>query len=115
MSVLNNTVHAAFGAIQVSKEKAEAVVDDLIKKGELDKSRRKEAILELLQQAEKVTEEIRTRMGNATSKIDTSMVNAIDGLKEDLSFAKRSDFATLEKRVNDLAKTMDDIKRKLGT
>ena len=43
MSVLKNTVLASIGAFHVTKAKAEQIIDDLIKRGDLDKSDRKKA------------------------------------------------------------------------
>jgi polyhydroxyalkanoate synthesis regulator phasin len=115
MSVLKDTSRIALSAIQASHEKAEQVVDDLIKKGELDKSRRTEAILELLQEAESVASEIRAKVGKIAAATPHT-VPASDGeLALDADFATHSQFATLEKRVGDLAKAIDDIRRKLGT
>ncbi|MFZ1683455.1 MAG: hypothetical protein WAU88_04910 [Candidatus Zixiibacteriota bacterium] len=115
MSVLKDTSRIALGAIQASHEKAEQVVDDLIKKGELDKSRRTEAILELLQEAESVATEIRAKVGSQEAIARTAVSSAIADTNYDVNFATHSEFSTLEKRVADLAKAIDDIRRKLGT
>ena len=55
MSILKNTILASIGAFNVSKEKAEKIIDDLIKRGEVDKSSRKKAVMELLAKAERST------------------------------------------------------------
>jgi polyhydroxyalkanoate synthesis regulator phasin len=115
MSVLKDTSRIALAAIQASHEKAEQVIDDLIKKGELDKSRRTEAILELLQEAESVASEIRAKVGESAevARRSTAIVGTEFG--QGRSFATQSEFSTLERRVGDLAKAIDDIRRKLGT
>ena len=59
MSLLKNTVLASIGALHVTKDKAEKIIDDLIRRGELDKSDRKKAVMELLEKAEKSTTDFR--------------------------------------------------------
>ena len=68
MSVLKNTILASIGVIQVTKKKAEEIIDDLIKKGELNKSDRKKAVMELLDKAEKSTSQWKEKITQSASK-----------------------------------------------
>ena len=68
MSVLKNTILASIGAFHVTKDKAEAIIDDLIKKGELDKSDRKKAIMEMLEKAEKSTSQLKEKISKGADK-----------------------------------------------
>ncbi len=58
MSILKNTLLASIGVLHVTKEKAEKIIYDLIKKGELDKKSVWEAYEENLQIALKHVEKL---------------------------------------------------------
>ena len=69
MSILKSTFLASLGAIKLTAEKAEKLIDDLIKKGELDKSQRKKAIMELLEKADKSTAGFRKKVSEEAEKV----------------------------------------------
>ncbi|UCG62414.1 MAG: phasin family protein [Candidatus Zixiibacteriota bacterium] len=109
MSVLKNTVLASIGAIQVTKAKAEKVIDELIKKGELDKSDRKKAVMELLEKAEKSTAQLRERVSKGADKTSKEFHRII----KSINVAKQADLKKLEKKVDRLARALKDLERKI--
>ncbi|MDF1545436.1 MAG: polyhydroxyalkanoate synthesis regulator DNA-binding domain-containing protein [bacterium] len=111
MSLLRNTVLASIGALQVTKAKAEKIIDDLIKKGELDKSDRKKAVMELLDKAEKSTAGFRKKVGEEASKAQKEVTKTI----KDLRFAKESDLKKIDTKLNKLVKAVAKIEKKLDT
>ena len=111
MSLLKNTVLASIGALQVTKAKAEKIIDDLIKKGELDRSDRKKAVMELLDKAEKSTVDFGKKVGDEASRISKDVGKAV----KDLKFAKDSDLKKLDAKINKLMKAVKNIEDKLNT
>jgi len=109
MSLLKNTILASIGAFQVTKTKAEKIIDDLIKKGDLDKSDRKKAIMELLQKAEKSTAGLRARVSKEAEKAQKSASR----LAKDLNWARQTDFKKLEAKVNKLARAIKALEEKI--
>ena len=109
MSILKNTVLASIGAFQVTREKAEKIVDELIKKGELAKSERKKAIMELLDKAEKSTASLRERVAKETEKVHQSVSKAV----KDLKLVKQADLKKLENKIDKLAKAIQELEKKL--
>ncbi len=109
MSILRNTVLASIGAFQVTRAKAEKIVDDLIKKGELTKSDRKKAVMELLDKAEKSTASIREKVVKETGKIHQSVTKTV----KDLKLVKQADLKKLEGKIDKLAKTIAALEKKL--
>jgi len=109
MSLLKNTILASIGAFQVTKAKAEKIIDDLIKKGDLDKSDRKKAIMELLQKAEKSTAGLRARVSKEAEKAQKSASR----LAKDLNWARQTDFKKLEAKVNKLARAIKALEEKI--
>jgi len=109
MSVLKNTILASIGVFQVTKEKAEKIIDDLIKKGELDKSDRKKAVMELLEKAEKSTSQLKDKVAKGADKTSKEFHRIV----KSLNVAKQSDLKKLETKVDRLAKAIRDLERKL--
>lgn len=109
MSVLKNTVLASIGAFHVTKAKAEKIIDDLIKRGELDKSDRKKAIMEMLEKAEKSTSELKDKISQGADKTQKEVANIV----KKLNLAKETDLQKIEKKVDSLTKLMKKIEKKL--
>jgi polyhydroxyalkanoate synthesis repressor PhaR len=110
MSILKNTVLASIGAFQVTKAKAEQIIDDLIKKGDLDESDRKKAVMELLDRAEKSTAKFADKVSKEAGKIRTEVTNAVNKL----NLAKQSDLKALEKKIDKLSKSLSALEKKLN-
>jgi len=110
MSILRNTVLASIGAFNLTKKKAEQVVDQLIKSGDLTKSQRKEAVLELLEKADKSTEEFRAKITRQASKVGAEVQSAIEKVK----VAKKDDLDALNKKVDKLVKAMAKLDKKIS-
>ena len=113
MSILKNTVLASIGIIQVTKTKAEKIIDDLIKKGELDKSDRKKAVMELLDKAEKSTAGIREKISKEAGKAQKEISKLAKEVKE-YKLIKRSDLQKLESKVDKLTKAVASLEKQLA-
>ncbi|MEA3297210.1 MAG: phasin family protein, partial [candidate division Zixibacteria bacterium] len=109
MSILRNTILASFGAFQVTRSKAEKIIDDLIKKGELDKSDRKKAVLELLERAEKSSSTWRDKIAKEAGKAQKEISSTL----KKLDLAKKTDMKKVEAKVDKLAKTIRQLEKKL--
>ena len=109
MSLLKNTVLASIGALHVTKEKAEKIIDDLIKRGELDKSDRKSAVMELLEKAEKSTTEFGKKVSKEASKAQKEVAKFV----EDYKLVKQTDFKKLQAKVDKLSRAISKLEKKL--
>lgn len=110
MSILKNTILASIGAFQVTKAKAEQIIDDLIKKGDLEESDRKKAVMELLDKAEKSTAKFADKVSKEAGKVRTDVTNAVSKL----NLAKQSDLKVLEKKIDKLTKSLAAVEKKLN-
>ena len=111
MSILKNTVLASIGAFQVTKTRAEKIIDDLIKKGDLDKSKRKQAVMELLDKAEKSTSQLKERVFKEAGRAQQEVVGAV----KKLNLARQSDVKKLEIKMGKLAKQLKQLEKKLDS
>jgi len=114
MSILKKTVLASIGAFNLTKKKAEEVIDQLIKNGELTKSDRKNAVLELLDKADKSTADFRAKVtkeaGKVSDKIGAEVTKAINKLK----VARQNDVSDLNKKFDKLLKSVARMEKKLA-
>ena len=113
MSILKNTVLASIGIIQVTKAKAEKIIDDLIKKGELDKSDRKKAVMELLDKAEKSTAGIREKISKEAGKAQKEISKLAKEVR-DYKLIKHSDLQKLETKLDKLTKVVASLEKQLA-
>jgi polyhydroxyalkanoate synthesis regulator phasin len=97
MDIIRKTVLLGLGLISLSKEKAEGVVDDLIKRGEVASEDRYRAVDSLLKEAEKQEEEFNRRMSGTVHKVMT-----------DLGIPTRRD-------MDEILKTLKSIEEKLSS
>jgi polyhydroxyalkanoate synthesis repressor PhaR len=113
MSILKNTVLASIGIIQVTKAKAEKIIDDLIKKGELDKSDRKKAVMELLDKAEKSTAGIREKISKEAGKAQKEISKLAKEVR-DYKLIKRTDLQKIETKLDKLTKVVASLEKQLA-
>ena len=113
MSILKNTVLASIGVLHVTKEKAEKVIDDLIKKGELDESQRKKAVMELLEKAEKSTAGIREKVSKEVGKAQKEISKLAKEIRE-YRLVKQSDLQKLEAKVDKLTQAVTKLEKQLA-
>jgi len=111
MSILKNTVLASIGVIQITREKAEKIIDDLIKKGELDKSERKRAVMELLDKAEKSTSRLKERVAKEAGRVQQEVSGAV----KRLNLARQSDLKKIEEKMDKLARQLKQLEKKLDS
>lgn len=110
MSVLKNTILASIGVFHVTKAKAEKIIDDLIKKGELDKSDRKKAVMEMLEKAERSTATWKEKISKGADRTQKEIAKLVKGL----NLARQSDLKKLEGKVDKLNKMLRNLEKKLG-
>lgn len=111
MSILRNTVLASIGAFNVTKKKAEEVIDKLIASGDVTKSQRKEAVLELLDKADKSTEEFRAKVTKQAGKVGAEVQKAIEKVK----IVRRDDLNKLSKKFDKLQKVVERLEKKISS
>lgn len=105
MSILKNTYLASLGIYDLTRKKAEEIIDSLIKAGEISKSQRKEAILELLDKAEKQTAIFAEKVKKETGTVQKEVGKVVDKLK----LASKKDIEALNKKLDKLSQAIDKM------
>jgi len=112
MSILKNTFLASVGTFNVTKKKAEEIIDSLIKAGEISKSDRKQAVMELLDRAEESTIKMKDKVVKESSGIQREANKVLDMIKKAVDKMPQkkimSELDRLNKKVDELAKKLDE-------
>jgi polyhydroxyalkanoate synthesis regulator phasin len=97
MDIIRKTMLLGLGLISLTKEKAEGVVDDLVKRGEVASEDKYKMVDSLLKEAEKQEEEFTRKMTKSVHKVVTEL-----GLPT-------------KKDMDDVLKTLKSIEEKLSS
>jgi polyhydroxyalkanoate synthesis repressor PhaR len=91
------------GLFDLTKEKAEKLVDEMIKRGEMSQSDKAKAVKELLKGHDE-------RMEKLKSKIDES----VEKITAKVKGKEKEDLAKLHQKLDDLAKVVEKLEKKLS-
>ena len=95
---------AGIGILSLTREKAEKIAEDLIKRGEINNSESKEFVMELLDKAEKEKNKL-------IEKIKPDIEKEI----EKINYSLKDSVVNLEKKIDDLSNKIEQIKKKIKT
>lgn len=113
MSILKNTVLAGIGFASMTKKKAEELIDSMVKSGELNKSEKKEAVMELLSKVETSGKEATTKFTKEAKDAGARLGKEIEKTLVKIRPAKKTDIDVLAKKIDKLAKKVTSLEKKL--
>jgi len=93
---------AGLGMLSLTKEKANEIAQDLIKKGELSQSESKKFVVDLLDKAEKEKDKL-------LKKIKPDIKKSL----EKMNFASKECVDNLEKKIDELGEKVDKLSKKI--
>lgn len=103
VDIFKKTLLAGLGLFDLTRERAEKIVDDLVKRGELSKGDKASAIKELLKGHDERMKKLKQKIDERVEKV-TSKVKGV----------KKKDLEELSKRIDQLAKAVEKLEGKLG-
>lgn len=103
VEAVKKALMASIGAMDITREKVEELVDDLIKKGHLNKEERSQTIKELLEKAEERSREaklwIEEQVRTTVKKIRPAKEEELKDLREQVKTLQKT-IAHMEKKLN---------------
>ncbi|MDZ7374642.1 MAG: phasin family protein [candidate division KSB1 bacterium] len=93
--LLYRTFLAGLGAIAMTREKVEALVDELVKKGEVAAPEKAKAVEELLRKAEEQEKAIMDRIGKAVTRA-----------LQEMDLPTKQDLEDIRKRLEEIEKKL---------
>lgn len=103
VDIFKKTFLAGLGLFDLTREKAEKIVDGLVKRGELSKGDKASAIKELLKGQDERMKKLREKIDERVKKV-ASKVKGV----------KKEELEDLSKRIDQLAKAVEKLEQKLG-
>lgn len=95
--VLKKGISLGIGLALTSKEQAEKVIDDLVKKGEISKQESKEFINQIMNKGVESQQDF-----------DEKIKNKLNQLLNEMNVATRTDIKHLEERIDRLEKQLEN-------
>ncbi|MCK5213941.1 MAG: phasin family protein [Candidatus Omnitrophica bacterium] len=93
MGVVKSLLNLGLGALIMTKEKAEEVVNELVKKGEVGQEEGKELINELIEKGAKskkeIEDQIEEKVKGVVEKLDLSTKKDMEELKSEIEELKK--------------------------
>ena len=103
MDFFKKSVLFGLGVFDLTREKAEKIVDEMVKRGEMAQSDKAKAVKELLKGHDERMEKLKRKIDESVEKV-TAKVKRKD--KEEL--------AKLQKKIDELTKMVEKLEKKLG-
>lgn len=103
MDILKKSVLFGLGVFDLTREKAEKIVDEMIKRGEMSQSDRAKAVKEMLKGHDERMEKLKKKIDDSVEKV-TAKVRGKE--KEELS--------KLHKKIDDLTKIVEKLEKRLS-
>jgi polyhydroxyalkanoate synthesis repressor PhaR len=102
VDIFKKTVLFGLGVFDLTKEKAESIVDDMIKRGEMSQSDKAKAVKELLKGHDERMEKLKNKIDESVEKV-TAKVKGKD--KEEMT--------NLHKKIDELTKMVEKLEKKI--
>ena len=103
MDFFKKSVLFGLGVFDLTKEKAEKMVDEMIKRGEMSQSDKANAVKELLKGHDERMQKLKTKIDESVEKVTTKVRGK-----------EKEELAKLHKKLDDLAKVVEKLEKRLA-
>jgi len=103
MDIFKKSVLFGLGVFDLTKEKAEKIVDEMVKRGEMNQSEKAQAVKEILKGHDERMEKLKKKIDESVEKV-TAKVRGKD----------KEEMAKLQKKIDELAKVIEKLEKKLS-
>ena len=101
---------AAIGAVALSKEEIETIVNRLIEKGEIAESDGRELIGDLLERRKKEEVEVSEKVEKKGSVVD----QRVESILNRMNIPSKGDVESLSRKIGALSQKVDDLNKKIS-
>ena len=103
MDILKKLTLASIGAVNITKEKAEEMFDEMVKRGEMTTDEKSEAIKSFVDKSSQSAEKMKEKMEEMAGKVAEKFSSKLD-----------KKFEELNSKMEKLSKKISDIEKKMG-
>lgn len=100
--MLKEMIYASLGLATITREKAEEVISELVKKGEMTQEEGKDALGTLMKKAKEENEKLKQKI---KEQVDSAVTS--------LDIVKRTEFDEAIKRISELEKELAQMKEEM--
>ncbi len=108
-TVIKKTALASIGAASLDKKRAEEIIDELIKKGEVASTKRGEDLKKLIGKADEQSQKILEQSKKLMGKIEDQVKGTIEKYRKE----QREEMEDIRNRINTMEETLKRIEEKL--
>lgn len=106
---------ATIGAVALSKEEIEAIVNRLIEKGEIAESDGRELISELMERRKKEAKEIEVKEVEVKEeKAEGILDQRIESILNRMNIPSKGDVESLSRKISTLSQKVEDLNQKIS-
>jgi len=110
VKIVRSVMLAAIGAVALSKEEVETIVNRLIEKGEIAEADGRELINDLIERGKKGTDEAVEKV----EKVDGILDQRIESILNRMNIPSKGDVESLSRKIGALSQKVDDLNKKIG-
>lgn len=114
IKALRSVMLAAIGAVALSKEEIEAIVNRLIEKGEIAESDGRELVSELMERRRKEVEEAVGETKMKAEKTEGILDLRIESVLNRMNIPSKGDVESLSRKIGTLSQKVDDLNKKIS-
>jgi polyhydroxyalkanoate synthesis regulator phasin len=103
MDIIKKLTLASIGAVNLTREKAEEIFDEMVKRGEMTKDERSEAIKSFIDKSSESAEKVKEKMEELAGRLAEKFSSKLD-----------RKFEELNAKMEQLSKKISEIEKKLG-
>ncbi|HEY53539.1 MAG TPA: poly(hydroxyalkanoate) granule-associated protein [Caldilineae bacterium] len=110
VKIVRTVMRAAIGAVALSKEEIEAIVNRLVEKGEIAEADGRELISDLFERGKKGADEAVGKV----EKVDSVLDQRIESILNRMNIPSKGDVESLSQKISALSQKVDDLNKKIG-
>ncbi len=103
MDIFKKSVLFGLGVFDLTREKAEKIADEMIKRGEMSQSDRAKAVKEMLKGHDERMEKLKKKIDDSVEKVTTKVRGK-----------EKEELGKLHKKIDDLTKIVEKLEKKLS-
>jgi polyhydroxyalkanoate synthesis repressor PhaR len=103
VDIFKKSVLFGLGVFDLTKEKAEKIVDEMVKRGEMNQSDKAKAVKEILKGHDERMEKLKKKIDESVEKVTAKVKGK-----------EKEEIAKLHKKIDELSKTIEKLEKKLS-
>ena len=110
-----NLLLASIGAIAMSKDEIESLVDRLVEKGEITEKDGRKLVDDLVSRTKKMSQKVEKKTEEQKNKTEDLLNKRIQAVLNTMNIPSKQDIEDLSKKINTLSRKVSNLDKKLSS